>query len=175
MSFYEEYKAKPLTERQLEIIRNGIKTMEEKIDLDVKPLPAFEASYRARKGVNIKFDNNVKRYTPVSDEERKIKAGSGRKAKTVKNIYHKTINENFKSYYLQRNLDCLLVAATRQFTDKKGKPEVSYSTLKHILVNEEEINAKILMDDLWYSKTQAYRIFNVYKWIINMNVNLLEE
>lgn len=175
MSYFEEYRAKPLTKHQEEIIKRGIKTMEERNDLDVKPLPAFESAYRARKGINIMFENTNKKCEKVSEENRKIKAGSGRKAKTIENVYYKTINENFDNYYLRRNLDCLLTGAVRQFVGNSGQPEVSYSVLKSIITGNKELNAKMLMDEMYYSKSQAYKIFKVYKWLMTMNVNLLEE
>lgn len=170
------------TEAQLVKIKDALaKFQSGEYSTEARALPNFETRYRTKNGVNLVGSNTNVNYVPVSDEERQRKAGGGRKAKTVTNIYFEQTQAktdvsskltSTMSKNVRANLSDVITGITRVFIDKKGVPLVSYRTMMNLVQRYEGLNAKILMDDLGYGKSQAYRIFDVWKLLMSLNVDL---
>ncbi len=143
-------------------------------DEEAVSLPKFEMIYRKKTGVNLSGVNTHKYYEKKTDAERKIKAGSGRKAKGVENVYFNQLKEPV-SYITERNFDDFCVGVMRHYVDKKGKYLVSMSVIKSILRGCETITAKSIQTDYGYSKSQTYRVLDVLKLMMTLNTDLIDE
>ncbi len=140
-------------------------------------LPQFETRYRTKTGKDLRMENTNKYYQKKTDAERKIKAGSGRKAKGLENVYFNQLNspQHPVSFVTERNLEDMCVGVMRQYVNSKGEYSVSMSVIKSILRGCEVITAKSIQTDYGYGKSQAYRILEVLKLMMTMNTDLIDE
>lgn len=140
-------------------------------DIEARELPSFEMAYRAKTGINLSGKNKTVGYVEVEEAKRQRKAGGGRKAKTIANVYYNALQGD-KSAKVEVNLDCLLHCVATTCVDAKGKSTISGSVMKILLTEYTELNAKMIQEDFGYGKSQAYRILEAWKMLMECDVDI---